>query len=163
MSDCTGILEKQGLFFLSTLKKNGEKYPEFAIDFLTSKKFNLDDQNFLSNLTKEQLAQLRLLDYSIGKYLYDKNSNMDENREKILDHDSSSSTNFQYVIGGLLMFFALVYVVSITWVPIPSDNVRFADTTLGFMLGTVISTLINFFFGTSVKKSVSSTTTTKKK
>ncbi len=45
--------------------------------------------------------------------------------------------------------FAGVYILAITFVPIPKENIRFADTILGFVLGTLIATLINFFFGSS--------------
>jgi hypothetical protein len=37
----------------------------------------------------------------------------------------------------------------ITMVTIPTDNVRFADTVLGFILATVVATILNFFFGSS--------------
>jgi len=45
--------------------------------------------------------------------------------------------------------FAILYIVGITFFPIPESNVRFADTILGFLLGTVVATILNFFFGSS--------------
>ena len=44
---------------------------------------------------------------------------------------------------------AVVVIFFITFGNIPSDNVRFADTILGFLLGTIIATIINFFLGSS--------------
>jgi hypothetical protein len=44
---------------------------------------------------------------------------------------------------------AILYIGFITFGSIPPDNVRFADTILGFMLGTVVATIINFYFGSS--------------
>ena len=44
---------------------------------------------------------------------------------------------------------AILYIGFITFGAIPPDNVRFADTILGFMLGTVVATIINFYFGSS--------------
>lgn len=44
---------------------------------------------------------------------------------------------------------AVVYIFLITFVHIPTMNVRFADTILGFLLGTVVATIINFFLGSS--------------
>ena len=41
------------------------------------------------------------------------------------------------------------YIGFITFGVVPEDNVRFADTILGFMLGTLISQIINFFYGSS--------------
>jgi hypothetical protein len=44
---------------------------------------------------------------------------------------------------------AAVYVGFITFGYIPPQNVRFADTILGFLLGTVVATMLNFWFGSS--------------
>lgn len=45
---------------------------------------------------------------------------------------------------------AAVYIGFITFSVIPDKNVRFADTILGFILGTVIATMLNFWFGSSI-------------
>jgi CDP-diglyceride synthetase len=45
---------------------------------------------------------------------------------------------------------AAVYIGFITFGVIPDNNVRFADTILGFILGTVIATMLNFWFGSSI-------------
>lgn len=41
------------------------------------------------------------------------------------------------------------YIGAITFGSIPETNVRFADTVLGFLLGTLIATIIQFFYGSS--------------
>jgi len=43
-----------------------------------------------------------------------------------------------------------VYIGFITFSVIPDKNIRFADTILGFILGTVVATLLNFWFGSSI-------------
>ena len=43
----------------------------------------------------------------------------------------------------------LAYMAAITFLPIPKDNIRFADTILGFIIGTVVAAPIGFFFGSS--------------
>jgi len=45
---------------------------------------------------------------------------------------------------------AAVYIGFITFGVIPDKNIRFADTILGFILGTVIATMLNFWFGSSI-------------
>jgi hypothetical protein len=45
---------------------------------------------------------------------------------------------------------AVAYVGFITFSVIPEQNVRFADTILGFILGTVVATMLNFWFGSSI-------------
>jgi tetrahydromethanopterin S-methyltransferase subunit B len=57
--------------------------------------------------------------------------------------------NFIYILAGFWSVFAAGYVGAITFGTIPADNIRFADTVLGFILGTIIATILNFFFGSS--------------
>lgn len=42
-----------------------------------------------------------------------------------------------------------VYIFWITFGVIPPENTRFADTVLGFLLGTVVATMLNFWLGSS--------------
>lgn len=58
----------------------------------------------------------------------------------------------KHFIYGFAIFWSLAaigYVFTITLASVPKDNVRFADTVLGFLLGTVIAQVINFFYGSS--------------
>lgn len=45
--------------------------------------------------------------------------------------------------------FSAIYIACITFVAIDPQNVRFADTIIGFILGTLVSTIINFFYGSA--------------
>ena len=44
---------------------------------------------------------------------------------------------------------ATTYIFAVTFIQIPEANQRFADTVLGFMLATVVATILNFFLGSS--------------
>lgn len=46
-------------------------------------------------------------------------------------------------------FVGASYVFAITFFPLPEGSERFADTALGFILGTIIAQILNFFFGSS--------------
>jgi uncharacterized membrane protein YwzB len=46
--------------------------------------------------------------------------------------------------------FAAIYIPWITFGVIPEDNVRFADTILGFLLGTMVSSMFAFLLGSSL-------------
>ena len=59
------------------------------------------------------------------------------------------SKSFVYVLATFWSLVAASYIFMITMVTIPADNVRFADTVLGFILATVVATILNFFFGSS--------------
>lgn len=45
--------------------------------------------------------------------------------------------------------FFMGYVAFVTFGHIPPENTRFADTILGFLLGTGASGILNYFFGSS--------------
>lgn len=60
------------------------------------------------------------------------------------------SKRFTMYLTGFWSVSAAVYIAFITFSIIPETNVRFADTILGFILGTVIATMLNFWFGSSI-------------
>jgi hypothetical protein len=43
----------------------------------------------------------------------------------------------------------MTYLACITFLAVPPGNARFADTVLGFILGTVLATPLTFFYGSS--------------
>lgn len=59
------------------------------------------------------------------------------------------SKRFIYYFAAAWSLMACLYIGFITFGQIPEQNVRFADTILGFILGTVVATILQFFFGTS--------------
>lgn len=44
---------------------------------------------------------------------------------------------------------AILYIFFISFFEIPEQNLRLVDTITGFLLGTIIAAIINFFFGSS--------------
>ena len=66
-----------------------------------------------------------------------------------LGQEDTFSKQYIYHLATGLLLFTGVYIFWITFGSIPVANQRFADTILGFLLGTVISTVVYFFFGTS--------------
>ena len=65
------------------------------------------------------------------------------------DDDLKFNRRFLAGFAVMLTVAALAYLGAITFLPLPAANVRFADTILGFMLGTLLGTVIAFFFGSS--------------
>lgn len=66
-----------------------------------------------------------------------------------LAQDDIFSKRFVPYLAVAMLTFTGFYILWITFGTIPAANVRFADTILGFLLGTVVSTIVYFFFGTS--------------
>jgi hypothetical protein len=56
---------------------------------------------------------------------------------------------FTYYFITVWSIFAMTYIPLITFSNIPESNVRFADTILGFMLGTVMASMFSFLLGSS--------------
>ena len=67
-----------------------------------------------------------------------------------LEQDDLFSKRFIYIFATFWSLFAAGYIAFITFGHIPEDNQRFADTILGFLLGTVVATILQFFFGSSM-------------
>lgn len=60
------------------------------------------------------------------------------------------SKRFVYYFAAFWSVCAVAYIGCITFIAIPEANTRFADTILGFLLGTVIATILTYFFGSSL-------------
>jgi hypothetical protein len=67
-----------------------------------------------------------------------------------LRQDDVFAKRFIYIFATFWSIFAASYIGFITFGTIPEDNQRFADTILGFLLGTVVATILQFFFGSSM-------------
>jgi hypothetical protein len=56
---------------------------------------------------------------------------------------------FVYILAGYVVVMSTLYIGFITFGTIPPDNVRFADVVLGFVMGTMLTGVLNFFFGST--------------
>jgi hypothetical protein len=72
-----------------------------------------------------------------------------EMQEKAMDNSDPWVRRFVYQFAWFWSVFAVMYITIITLVDIPEKSVRFVDVILGFIMGTVVSTMLNFFFGSS--------------
>ena len=68
------------------------------------------------------------------------------------------SKRFVYYFASFWSLVSAGYIGFITFGTIPAANVRFADTILGFILGTIIATLIGYFFGSTKNSQVKDAT-----
>jgi len=49
--------------------------------------------------------------------------------------------------------YGMIFLTCLVWIPIPEQNVRFADVILGFITGTLVSAAINYLLGGNPAKS----------
>lgn len=66
-----------------------------------------------------------------------------------LAQDDAFAKRFVYYFAAGWSIFAALYLTAITFLALPESSVRFADTAQGFILGTLVATILNFFFGSS--------------
>ena len=69
---------------------------------------------------------------------------------KAMESDDPLVRRFVYYFIGFWSVLAAVYIGFITFGEIPSENIRFADTILGFVLGTMVASMFQFLLGSSI-------------
>jgi len=69
---------------------------------------------------------------------------------KAMESDDPLVRRFVYYFIGFWSVLAALYIGFITFGDIPDDNVRFADTILGFVLGTMVASMFQFLLGSSI-------------
>lgn len=69
---------------------------------------------------------------------------------KAMDSDDPLVRRFVYLFISFWSILSAVYIGCITFADIPDENVRFADTILGFVLGTMVASMFQFLLGSSL-------------
>ena len=80
------------------------------------------------------------------------NANTDSARKMqiaALQQDDRFAKRFVMYLAMFWSVTSCAYIGAITFTEIPANNLRFVDTLLGVCIGTVITTILNFFFGSS--------------
>jgi hypothetical protein len=114
-------------------------------DLVTLKKYEMDHEE---ELLKLQLEDNKLQAAMDEMYLKDTQSAR-VMQTSALEQDDIFSKRFIYYLAIFWSVMATIYIGCITFLDIPASNVRFADTILGFLLGTIVAQIIQFFFGSS--------------
>lgn len=57
--------------------------------------------------------------------------------------------SFRYILAIMWCMFAMAYITAITFMKVPELNMRIADSVHGFIMGTVVSAVMQFYFGSS--------------
>jgi hypothetical protein len=119
--------------------------PLSAEDVTKLKQFEMEHQ--------EELLRLRIEEKKLGveelqAYMADTKDarNM---QVQAMQSDDPFVRRFIYFFAIFWSVASAAYIGFITFGEIPERNVRFADTILGFVLGTLIATIVQFFYGSS--------------
>ena len=132
----------------------GEKLVVKGIEKLTG--VDLSKQE-LTNEDKQKIMDSQIeimkIDFEKLKLEYQNTNDARDMQKVALQQDDTFSKRYVYYLATFWSFVAVGYIFLITFLTIPESNVRFADTTLGFLLGTIVATIINYFFGSSKSSS----------
>jgi hypothetical protein len=69
---------------------------------------------------------------------------------KAMESDDPLVRRFVYFFIAGWSILSATYIGCITFVDIPDENIRFADTILGFVLGTMVASMFQFLLGSSL-------------
>ena len=116
-----------------------------------------DDPKALTpELTKTlAMAQMQHEEFLISAALEEKKIELDNTKDArvmqiaALQQGDQFAKHFVYYFMTAWSGFAIVYIALITFVEIPQRNMRFVDTVLGFVLGTIVAAMFNFLLGSS--------------
>lgn len=145
------MLAEKGMGAISSLIGGGA---DKALELISEKTgIDLSQKEPLTPEQEQKLReydlQLKALDFDREKaYLADVSDARDMQKEA-LKQDDIFSKRFIYYFAIGWSFFSAFYIGAITFFTIPQGSVRFADTILGFLLGTIMAGMFSYFFGSS--------------
>ena len=116
---------------------------------LESKELTAEDKQKIM----DSQIEIMKIDFENMKLEYQNTNDARDMQKVALQQDDTFSKRYVYYLATFWSFVAVGYIFLITFLTIPETNVRFADTTLGFLLGTIVATIINYFFGSSKSSS----------
>lgn len=66
-----------------------------------------------------------------------------------MKHDDPLVRRFIYYFITVWSAFAIVFIPALIWAPIPESGQRYADTILGYVMGTIVTSMFAFLLGSS--------------
>jgi hypothetical protein len=60
--------------------------------------------------------------------------------------------NITEVLAVIIITMSFVFLIMVLWKPIPADNKDLVNLAVGFIIGTAMSGVIGYYFGTSKKR-----------
>lgn len=142
------------LMSLALRAASAEQAEEIIRSAETETGLDLTDASVFKTLTPEQIDQLQRFETVHRTHLnqlvidrYDRDSvalKMAEEKDK--------NALFRRRLGASLLGFSCIFLCMIVWIPIPESQVRYVDYILGFLTGTIVTTVINYFYGGNASK-----------
>lgn len=163
LSSVGGLLVEKGLSFLKDLFSGMTDHGAILAKEFIKEKTGVDvtSKEELTSLSPEDTEKVKqtildnmdtLMDLKI-RYRQQDLDNVVSARcmnMRMADMGAKGFMSFTNFIALILILFMVTFFPCMVFLTIPEDNVRFADTILGFMLGSVVGVVVNFYFGSSM-------------
>lgn len=130
-----------------------------------------DSTIFNNGLTQEQIVELKRIETEYETQLnsmaveYAKVAAKDISDARKMQTTVITSENVGWLAKNYIYLFASFWsimsaglLISIIFCNIPPENQRYADTIIGFILGTLITSILSYFFGNNIRNAFSKTT-----
>jgi hypothetical protein len=101
------------------------------------------------SMNPEQMVKLQEIDLEKIKAAHANTADARAMQVAAMSSGDKFVARFVPILSAFWSIVATVYIFAVTFMTIPVANQRFADTVLGFMLATVVATILNFFLGSS--------------
>jgi len=120
-----------------------------AVDWLANK-LGVDPRNIPAALESPEIKlQLESLNLEFEKtYAQDRDSAR-KMQISALQQDDKFAKDFIYWFAIIWSIFSMIYFGMVTFLPLPEHGENFANIILGFLLGTAVAAIFNFFYGSS--------------
>ena len=144
------MLAKKGVSVLGNILENGSDAAIDKVNKLVKEKTGID-LNSKTDLTEEDITALKRVESEertrLEELRYADTANARNMQVEALRQDDKFVKRFVYYFAVFWSLFAVLFLTGITFLEVPEANTRFADTIVGFILGTVVSTIIGYFYG----------------
>lgn len=150
------MLAEKGLSIVGDLiNKGGDKVVDVisektGIDLKAKDSLTFEEEQKLREFQESADFRRLQLQYEDKKLDVEVTKNAQDMQKEALKQDDLFSKRFVYYFAAAWSIFAMVFIMAVIFIEIPKENIRFADTILGFLLGTIISAIIQFFYGSSL-------------
>ena len=141
------------LFALALRAMTEDEASEIIESAKRETEIDIKSSDIWSSLTPTQIDELQKFETNHRTYLLSIIEKRYENDcmllKKVNQQDKDSSFRRKLAVG--MLIYSCVFLCMIVWIPIPESQNRYVDYILGFLTGTVVTTVINYFYGTSSK------------
>lgn len=141
-----GLLDRNLFLLADILDRSDETYSRMLFrDVRRELGVDIGDVNSIYKLTDDEISKLKQFEIDKKDYYIESLKDRTPGTKKEVT-DNVKLINFKYRLATILISLSLLYVFAITFAPIPEDNRRFVDTTVGMIISMVLSVVVSHFF-----------------